>query len=160
VTAQPDDGRYDELTDLLRRRHHLRLVSPEGEAADVPEDLAEKIGEVVTVLARGQNVTVFADETLISTTRAAEILGISRQTVVRFIESGRLRYSQPGVHRRLRLSDVLAVKKGREDLDDAMAAAHAEAAALGLDDITLDEASAAVRQARQSLDGSDGRDGS
>jgi excisionase family DNA binding protein len=135
VTAQPEDSRYADLSDLLRRRSHLRLVSAEGETADVPEELAEKIGEVVTVLAQGRQVTVFADETLISTTKAAEILGVSRQTIVRFVESGRLRYSQPGVHRRLRLSDVLEEKRRREEFREAMDQFRAEA----IDDGTYGE---------------------
>ena len=149
MTAQPEDGRYAELTDLLRRRRHLRLVSPEGDAADVPDELAEKIGEVAEAMAQGHNVTVFSDETLISTTKAAEILGVSRQTVVRYVDSGRLRYSQPGVHRRLRLSDVLEAKQRRDALYEMMAQSHSDAVARGLDEITVDEAVAAVKQVRR-----------
>lgn len=49
------------------------------------------------------------DRTL-STTQAAAILGVSRATMVRYCEDGRVPYTQPGKHRRLRLKDVLAFK--------------------------------------------------
>jgi excisionase family DNA binding protein len=52
-----------------------------------------------------------ADATItLSTTQAAAILGISRATVVRYCDTGRLPYMQPGKHRRLRHADVLAFK--------------------------------------------------
>lgn len=46
----------------------------------------------------------------ITTTQAAGILGVSRLTVVRFCDEGRLPYAQPGKHRILRLADVLEFK--------------------------------------------------
>jgi excisionase family DNA binding protein len=53
----------------------------------------------------GANVTA-----TLSTTEAASILGISRATLVRYCNEGRLPYTQPGKHRRLRRADVLAFK--------------------------------------------------
>lgn len=46
----------------------------------------------------------------VTTTQAAGILGVSRPTVVRFCDDGRLPYAQPGKHRILRLADVLELK--------------------------------------------------
>jgi excisionase family DNA binding protein len=46
----------------------------------------------------------------LSTTEAASILGVSRATLVRYCEDGRLPYAKPGKHRRLRHADVLAFK--------------------------------------------------
>jgi excisionase family DNA binding protein len=151
VTAQPEDGRYADLADLIRRRRHLRLISPEGETAEVPDELAAKIDEMATAMAQGHTVTVFSDESLISTTKAAEILGVSRQTVVRFIESGRLRYSQPGVHRRLRLSDVLAVKRRSEEFHEMMAELRSEAITQGHYDMAPEEYLDVLKEVRREL---------
>jgi excisionase family DNA binding protein len=46
----------------------------------------------------------------ISTGQAAALLGISRVTLVRFLDEGRLPYTRPGKHRRVRLADVWAFK--------------------------------------------------
>lgn len=46
----------------------------------------------------------------VTTTQAASILGVSRATVVRLGDQGRLPYAQPGTHRVLRLADILAFK--------------------------------------------------
>lgn len=46
----------------------------------------------------------------VTTTQAAAVLGVSRATVVRFCDQGRLPYARPGTHRVLRLADVLAFK--------------------------------------------------
>lgn len=46
----------------------------------------------------------------VSTSQAAEIVGVSRATMVRFLDEGRLPYAKPGKHRRVLLADVLAFK--------------------------------------------------
>lgn len=51
-----------------------------------------------------------ASDELVSTSRAAEIVGVTRPTMVRFLDDGRLPYIKPGKHRRIRLADVLAFR--------------------------------------------------
>jgi excisionase family DNA binding protein len=48
------------------------------------------------------------DHDLLTTTEAARLLGCSRQHVVDLCNSGRLPYTQPGTHRRIRRADVEA----------------------------------------------------
>jgi excisionase family DNA binding protein len=55
-------------------------------------------------------MTDIESDRTITTTQAASILGVSRPTLVRFCEEGRLPYAQPGKHRILRLADVLEFK--------------------------------------------------
>lgn len=47
----------------------------------------------------------------VSTSQAADLIGVSRVTMVRFLEQGRLPFTQPGKHRRIRLADLLEFKK-------------------------------------------------
>jgi excisionase family DNA binding protein len=53
---------------------------------------------------------IAAESETLSTSQAAEIVGVSRPTMVRYLDEGRLPYTKPGKHRRLRLVDVLAFK--------------------------------------------------
>jgi excisionase family DNA binding protein len=50
----------------------------------------------------------------ITTGQAAEMLGVSRQTLVRILMVGELPYSQPSKHRYLLLADVLRYKADHE----------------------------------------------
>lgn len=51
---------------------------------------------------------------LVTTGRAASILGTSRQHVVDLCEGGQLPYSSVGTHRRIRLDDVLSLQEGQK----------------------------------------------
>ncbi len=70
--------------------------------------------QVVAALSKGQAISVLTRDQEITTQQAAEILGVSRPTVVRLITDGELKAHIPGAERRkLLLTDVLAF---REDL--------------------------------------------
>ncbi|HJP78745.1 MAG TPA: helix-turn-helix domain-containing protein [Pseudonocardiaceae bacterium] len=64
--------------------------------------------EVVQAMSYGLAVTVAPHQTVVTTSEAAQMLGISRPTLVRLLEAGEIPFEQPGRHRRIRLADVLA----------------------------------------------------
>ena len=67
----------------------------------------------VETLRRGEAVRVEPMATVLTTSQAAEILNISRMTLVKLLDDGRIAYQQPNVHRQIRLVDVLAYKEER-----------------------------------------------
>ncbi len=67
----------------------------------------------VDALARGAPVHIEPMPPLITTSRAAELLKVSRTTVVRLLEDGKIPYQRPNVHRLLRVDDVLAYREQR-----------------------------------------------
>jgi excisionase family DNA binding protein len=73
-------------------------------------DLGVSLTIAVGVLEPLIRERIAAESETISTVQAADILGVARVTVVRFCDDGRLPYTKPGKHRRLRLADVLAFK--------------------------------------------------
>jgi excisionase family DNA binding protein len=73
-------------------------------------------------MAQGQAVTIAPVHQRLTTQEAADLLGISRPTFVKLLEDGEIPYEQPGRHRRVLLSDVLAYRtrrsvRSREALD-------------------------------------------
>jgi excisionase family DNA binding protein len=97
-----------ELAELLAAQPDSPLTLKVGRrCVAVPAELAAALRETVTALAHGEAVTVTPHEALLTTQEAADVLGVSRPTMVRLLESGALPFTKPGTHRRVRLEDVL-----------------------------------------------------
>ena len=75
-----------------------------------PETLQVLRG-VVEALATGQSVTIAPVHQSLTTQEAADLLGVSRPTLVKLVETGEIPFEQPGRHRRVRLADVLAYRE-------------------------------------------------
>jgi excisionase family DNA binding protein len=126
------------LTDVLallaaRPAGHATLTGPDGTRLELPAEVFEVLREVVAALSQGLAITVAPHQTVLSTSEAAHLLGVSRPTLVRLLESGEMPFDKPGRHRRVRLADVLAYqersRRRRAVLLDQMVA-DAEAAGL------------------------------
>jgi excisionase family DNA binding protein len=98
------------------------LVGTDGTRLEVPGPVFEALVHVATAMAQGQGVTVMPLNTLLTTQEAADLLGISRPTLVRLLAEGEIAYEQRGRHRRILLSDLLRYQERmrtdrRESLD-------------------------------------------
>lgn len=130
VPIEPDDiERYAQAARFLRegcKRGHLRLVAADGDSLEVDDRFAEEISLVADQLAAGELLSAQSSGSMLTTTQAAEILGVSRPTLVRLLDQGEIAYARPGTHRRLRLVDVLAYREERQRrraaLDDVISA--------------------------------------
>ncbi|HEX7659088.1 MAG TPA: helix-turn-helix domain-containing protein [Pseudonocardiaceae bacterium] len=97
------------------------LVEPDGVSVPLPEQLNRVLRVAAEALAEGHAVTMAPLHTLLSTQEAAELLNISRPTLLRLLESGEIPCEKPGRHRLIRLTDLLAYRdrlhrQRREDL--------------------------------------------
>lgn len=101
------------LTALDARGGSVRpaLTVPDGTMVELPDELYEVLRDVIEALAHGLAITVAPMHTVLTTSQAADLLGISRPTLVRLLEAGEIPYDQPGRHRRVRLDDVLAYQQ-------------------------------------------------
>lgn len=87
------------------------LVAADGSRIELPEELYDVLRDVVAALAHGLAITVAPQHTVLTTSEAADLIGVSRPTLVRLLEAGEIPFEQPGRHRRVRLDDVLAYQQ-------------------------------------------------
>lgn len=117
----------DEDRDRARRvlgalDHGAKIVTSDGARIELPEAAVAALADVLEATAAGDDAIVVRTPDEISTEQAAAVLGVSRPTVVRMIDSGRLPAHMVGTHRRVQLRDLLAlrdetVKRRRAALD-------------------------------------------
>ncbi|WP_084350682.1 helix-turn-helix domain-containing protein [Millisia brevis] len=82
-------------------------------ASPVPSELAELLREVIHSVASGTRLTLASLPEELTTTVAADQLGISRPTLMKMINSGEIPAHKVGSHHRVRTSDVMTFKKQR-----------------------------------------------
>jgi excisionase family DNA binding protein len=75
---------------------------------ELPAELLEVLGLAAAALAEGRPVTLSCHEQVLSTQEAADLLGVSRPTLVRLLDAGVIPFDQPRRHRRVQLADLLA----------------------------------------------------
>ena len=126
-TYLPDevDGVANVLSFIRAHEHKRgRLPSPryflagpeEGDHVELPETVYRVLLQVLQSLQAGKAVTVAPQSQLLTTQQAAEILGVSRPTVVKLIEKGELPAMTPGTRRRMiKLEDVLTCRRRRRE---------------------------------------------
>ncbi|NUT17938.1 MAG: helix-turn-helix domain-containing protein [Hamadaea sp.] len=122
LTVLPPTEPLDELLDMLRRLGSGRsaeLVGPDGARLRLPTPVYEVLREVVQAMARGQAVTIAPHNQRLTTQEAADLLGVSRPTLVKMLDEGLIPFEQPGRHRRVRLRDVLAFQENRRSAREA-----------------------------------------
>jgi excisionase family DNA binding protein len=114
-----------------------------------PPAIQRLLTTAADALAAGSTVRVEPVATLLSTSQAADLLNISRPTLVKLLDEGKLPYEQPSVHRLVHLADVLVYKaartRGRMAFLDQLAA---ESAADGELELTLDDYADAIASTR------------
>lgn len=109
---------------VLQDPRHLTLSNGDDQAA-LPDQVIDALRQALVALARDQAVTILPTATLLTTQQAADVLGVSRPTIIKILDAGEIPYLTPGRHRRIQLTDVLAYQqrsaaKTSRALDDLM----------------------------------------
>src|SRR5581483_4262969 len=103
ILAVADAASADDDPEV-RIQAHDRSVTLCGDDARAVLGLLRTLGQEAVV-------NVGALPAVLTTGQAADLLGVSRPTVVSLINAGKLPATLVGTHRRLRLSDVLAYRE-------------------------------------------------
>ena len=83
-------------------------VDPGSLESVVPPEFARILTAVVAVVAAGGAVTIGSVPSEVTTTTAAQMLDISRPTLMKLIGEGEIPAHKVGTHTRLKSSDVIA----------------------------------------------------
>jgi len=150
VLPPTDPALIKPFEDFLAAHSHSAALVADGERIDLPDEVHQVLKRVTEAMARGQAVTVARVDMKLTTSQAADILGVSRQTLVRLLEDEVLPYEQPRRHRLLRLSDVLAYRE-RRHMETRMTLANLTRQAVedGLYDDSYEDYEEALKQARK-----------
>jgi len=119
--------------DLLRRRApadriEVMLVRPDGtqETVGIPETAVRIIADLLERASGAGEVALLGEDAEISPEDAATILGISRPLVRRRMDVGDLPFRRVGAHRRVRISEVLALRAREAPVRAALAELQAD----------------------------------
>ncbi len=135
-TYLPDDGDdvgrvYDFLAaheqsgrGTPEPRYFLAGVEP-GEQVELPQEAYRVLRQVIEAMRHNLAVTVVPQSLTLTTQQAADLLGVSRPTVIKLLNEGKVPFERTGTHRRILLHDLLAYRAQRRRAQYAMLEAMA-----------------------------------
>lgn len=153
---QEDTAEIIDFLSALRDRGRAaadprpRLMGPDGRTVELPEPMFEVLLQVAAAMKAGLAVTIAPHHLTLSTQEAADLLRISRTTLVRLLETGTIPFEKPSRHRKVRLDDLLEYRRRqRSQAELAFADMVADTERLGLYDTDPAEVKAALKAARR-----------
>ena len=126
-------------------RYFLSGADP-GERVEIPAEVHQVLQEVVEAMQRGLAVTVAPQTMVLTTQQGADLLSVSRPTLIKLLGDDQIPFERVGTHRRIQLRDLLTYREQRR----AAQYAALEATSSPIDD--EDDAEtvlAGLRQARK-----------
>lgn len=131
------------LEGVLQRamaQHEHGNVDLQG--VEIPATAARALMTIIHEMAAGHSVAVHPlDSSEVSTSQAAQIVGVSRPTLIDLLDREGVQYRMAGTHRRIPLAEVFALKASLERNGSARSGISREQRLQGLRDMaeTSDE---------------------
>lgn len=108
--APEEQSRIDSL---VRREVRPVLLTEGGDVVELPKALNDLFVAVVEAMKRKEAVFLMHESETFTTQAAANFLGVSRQYVVRLLESGAVPFHHVGTHRRVCFKDLVRFQQER-----------------------------------------------
>ena len=93
----------------------FRVTDAEGRVVSLPLDVQRLISQVLTSVAQRGEVTISLVPEELTSTVAAEILGVSRPTLMKWAKEGAIATHKRGTHTRFKRDNVLKLKQQRAE---------------------------------------------
>lgn len=108
---------------------NIQITTPEGEVKriEVPVSALKMMIEILTVLSDGNTVSITPIHAQLTTQEAADILNMSRPTLIKILDQNEIPYTRTGNRRKVAFADV---QKYKEELYNKRMEALNELAAI------------------------------
>ncbi|MCF8612143.1 helix-turn-helix domain-containing protein [Gordonia sp. HY285] len=153
-----DATNLDALMDLSKFLDHhdepAALLGPDGEQIPLPLEVYSTLTQIVEAMRTHRAVVVAPVDQKLSTQEAADYLGISRPTLIKLLESGKIPHEtvEGSRHRRVELGDLLDYRSQRTvNRRKALQALVDDAEESGLYDVPAEDYHDAIRAARHQV---------
>jgi excisionase family DNA binding protein len=93
----------------------LRLVDdPQNRTIELPASSVVILVRVLEEMEKGNAVTILPVHAELTSQEAADVLNISRPSLIDLLQRGEIPFRKVGTHRRIRFDDVMAYKRNAE----------------------------------------------
>ena len=89
------------------------LVNAEGESIEIPLTVFQVLRQTVYYMTHDIDFSLMPYDQLLSTQEAADLLNMSRPSLIKVLEEGEIPYIKVGTHRRIQYGDAMKYKKCR-----------------------------------------------
>ena len=132
-SIKPGDVHKDVAGRAARRIRDYLEDHPEGDLLEiqfevgdddalvVPRPAAVMFAQIMAILAKGQGVQIIPSDAMLTTQQAADLLNVSRPFLIGLLESGKIKFTKVGRHRRICFEDLLNYQR-LADLEQRRAA--------------------------------------
>ena len=90
------------------------LIGPDDVRREVPDSVYKVLVDILGKMQEGKAIAVVPLMQELTTKRAADIIGVSRQYLVRLLDEDKIKYHRTGTHRRIYLKDLLEYRDKRD----------------------------------------------
>ena len=109
-------GGEEQLRTLRKLLQHgeATITGANNQQQSIPAPVRDVLVRILTHMQEGQAITIIPANHELSSQDAADLLGVSRQYMVRILEDGKLPFHRVGTHQRIYLQNLMAYKKERD----------------------------------------------